>query len=148
MNRINTLTNFLRTRLTMPVLLLSMVLICARWAEYRTLDRDGFFADEQHPRIILPSLICDLGVVTRGRPYVATFTVKNQGTQLLLIHEAEKDGTEVREPPVVIPSQASRQLRVLFTPAEGGPIEKRQTFLTNDPKNPKIEFVVRGLVSH
>jgi HYDIN/CFA65/VesB family protein len=148
MKRINTLTNFLRTRITMPVLLLSMVLVCARWAEYRALDRDGLFADERHPRIILPSLICDLGVVTRGRPYVATFILKNEGTQLLLIHDAEKDGTEARESPVVIPSGASRRLRVSFTPAEGGPVEKRQTFLTNDPKNRKIEFVVRGLVPH
>ena len=148
MKRINTLTKLLRTCITVPVLLLSIVLVCALWAEYRTLDRDGFFADERHPRISLPSRVCDLGVITRGRTYVATFTVKNQGTELLLIHEADWDGRKASEPPVGIPSQTSRQLLVLFTPAEGGPIEKRQTFLTNDPKNPKIEFVVQGLVSH
>ena len=113
-------------------------------AEYRTLSQGQSPIDDSPPRLVLSNIVCDLGVVARGKPHATSFVVKNVGFRRLVIHDANQCCGQDPKPALIVPSRASRHLAVTLTPTSPGTVEQRYTFTTNDPEHPEFTLVVRG----
>jgi len=97
-------------------------------------------------RIIEP--IKDFEVVAKGEKLVHTFEIANDGDQALeLVEVRPACGCTVAEfDKTIAPGKTGKVKATVDTTSFEGPIAKSVSVFTNDPKNPKLQLVIRAEV--
>jgi len=101
------------------------------------------------PRAVVEKPIVDVGKVKKGEPIRQVFVIRNAGDAPLEISEVKPScGCTVAEYDEVIPPGGKGRVSlVVETEAFGGGIAKSATVFTNEPGNPRLNLVVKALVS-
>jgi hypothetical protein len=91
----------------------------------------------------------DFGSVPRGASVIHVFTIKNEGTEDLVIENVElmERFTTVRVLKTIPPGGEGKITVTFETVRVGGEFRTGVILSTNDPENPKIVFVMKGRVS-
>ncbi|MDA3852622.1 MAG: DUF1573 domain-containing protein [Bacteroidales bacterium] len=101
------------------------------------------------PKATLSSRKLDFGSVKRGESVVQTFTIKNTGKNLLLIHSVKSTSTIVKcsvsQTEVPVGEIATVEL-VLDTNRTKGRQYKTVNVISNDPTAPNLTFTLSGAV--
>lgn len=91
----------------------------------------------------------NFGTVAPGQRLQGGFPVYNAGSRRLILHQdgASCCGQAASEPLVIPPGQTASVPVDVLAPTRPGPFEQPLSFTTNDPAQPRFDFVVRGVVS-
>ncbi|MHC4816298.1 MAG: DUF1573 domain-containing protein [Planctomycetota bacterium] len=124
-----------RTRITLLVL---VVLLAGSLAAFAAAPR----AMVDHP-------VVDVGKVKKGEPIRLEFVIRNAGDATLEITEVKPAcGCTVAEFDArIAPGGIGRVKTVVETKSFGGAIAKSVTVFTNDSANPRLNLVVKALIS-
>ncbi|MGH9443425.1 MAG: DUF1573 domain-containing protein [Thermoanaerobaculia bacterium] len=100
------------------------------------------------PKISIDPMMKDAGTVAKGDRIDAIFTVKNSGTQDLVISDARPScGCTVASfDKVIKPGQSGKITAAVDTKNFNGPITKAVTVVSNDPENPQIALTIKAVV--
>ncbi|HUG70751.1 MAG TPA: DUF1573 domain-containing protein [Pirellulaceae bacterium] len=101
--------------------------------------------DAAAPHATLPSTKHDLGIVFAGGVLEARFAVSNEGgRRLILVEQAGScECLRAGQEEVVIRAGGSGELVAQLDSREvRGPVRMQLTYLTNDPRRPKIELLL------
>lgn len=100
------------------------------------------------PKISIDPMTKDAGVVAKGEKIEAVFSVKNNGTQDLVISEARPScGCTVASfDKTVKPGQSGKITAAIDTKNFNGPITKSVTVISNDPENPQMALTIKAIV--
>ena len=107
-------------------------------------------ADEKvgTPKIAVDPMIKDVGTVAKGEKIETVFTVKNSGTQDLVISDARPScGCTVASfDRTVKPGQTGKITAAVDTKNFTGPITKTVSVVSNDPENPQLALTIKAVV--
>ncbi len=100
------------------------------------------------PKILIDPMTKDAGTVAKGEKIEAVFSVKNNGTQDLVISEARPScGCTVASfDKTVKPGQSGKITATIDTKNFNGPITKSVTVVSNDPENPQMALTIKAIV--
>lgn len=98
------------------------------------------------PKAVVQELVKDLGVVPKGDHVTAIFTIKNEGTADLVIHEVRPSCgcTVTKFDQVIAPGASGTVTADLDTANLVGADVKTVTVFTNDPDNAQISLTVKS----
>ena len=100
------------------------------------------------PKISVDPMLKDAGTVAKGDRIEAVFTVKNAGTQDLVISDARPScGCTVASfDRTVKPGQTGRITANVDTKNFSGPITKTVSVVSNDPETPQLALTIKAIV--
>jgi hypothetical protein len=101
------------------------------------------------PRATVKENEYDFGSVPRAASISHAFTIKNEGTEDLVIENVElmERFTTVRVLKTILPGREGKITVTFETVRFGGDFRTGVILSTNDPENPKVVFVMKGRVS-
>ncbi len=101
------------------------------------------------PRAVVEKPVVDVGKVKKGEPIRHEFVIRNAGDAPLEISEVKPScGCTVAEyDKVIAPGATGRVKMVVETDSFGGGIAKSVTAFTNDVTNPRLNLVVKAIIS-
>jgi hypothetical protein len=101
------------------------------------------------PRATVKENEYDFGSVRRGASVIHVFTIKNEGTEDLVIENVElmERFTTVRVLKAIPPGREGKITVTFETARFAGEFRTGVILSTNDPENPRIVFVMKGRVS-
>jgi hypothetical protein len=100
------------------------------------------------PKISIDPMLKDAGTVAKGDHVEAVFTVKNSGTQDLVISDARPScGCTVASfDRTIKPGQTGKITAAVDTKNFSGPITKTVSVVSNDPENPQLALTIKAIV--
>ena len=101
------------------------------------------------PRATVKENEYDFGLVPRGASVLHVFTIKNEGTEDLVIENVElmERFTTVRVLKAIPPGREGKITVTFETTRFAGEFRTGVILSTNDPENPRVVFVMKGRVS-
>jgi len=100
------------------------------------------------PKISIDPMLKDAGTVAKGDRVEAVFTVKNSGTQDLVISDARPScGCTVASfDRTIKPGQTGKITAAVDTKNFTGPITKTVSVVSNDPQSPQLALTIKAIV--
>ncbi|HKB71223.1 MAG TPA: DUF1573 domain-containing protein [Thermoanaerobaculia bacterium] len=100
------------------------------------------------PKISVDPMLKDAGTVAKGDHVEAVFTVKNSGTQDLVISDARPScGCTVASfDRTIKPGQTGKITAAVDTKNFSGPITKTVSVVSNDPETPQLALTIKAIV--
>ncbi|HKI85616.1 MAG TPA: DUF1573 domain-containing protein, partial [Thermoanaerobaculia bacterium] len=103
-------------------------------------------ASAHQPKIVAPEPVKDVGQVTKGSKVSHDFVLENKGDAPLVISEVRPGCgcTVVSFDKTIAPGASGKVHAVVDTTDFSGPIAKDVTVLSNDPKTPRLQLVIKA----
>lgn len=98
------------------------------------------------PKIVAAEPVVDVGIVSKGKKIEHDFVLKNEGTAPLTISEVRPGCgcTVVKFDKTIAPGASGKVHAVIDTSDFSGGIAKEMTVLSNDPKTPRLQLVIKA----